>query len=127
MEPTDDILIIIRHDKNIQIGDVVYYVLSKDDSYAIHKSRVVSRTLEKHEGFRSFFDTYYYNCEDGYRFDTLDLFLPVFETKSQAVGYVVDQLQRDIKNAEVSLHNAQEHLNRLHRSLSVYQKNLKKQ
>lgn len=125
MTLTDDILMALRHNKNIQIGDVVYYVISKNDSYAIHKSRVVSRTHTKREELHSFFDSYLYHCEDGYTFDTLNLFIPVFETMSQAVEYVVDQLKRDISAAEVSLCNAQEHLNRLHRSLKVYNKYLK--
>ena len=126
-ELADDLLMLLIHNKNIHIGDIIFYVTSKDGSYTIHKSRIVERTLEKHDGFRAFFDTYYYHCEDGHTFDTLDLFLPVFGNKTDAVEYVIDQLQRDINGAEVSLRNAQEHLDRLHRSLNVYQKQLEQQ
>lgn len=110
--------------RGIQIGDIIYYVTSQNESYLIRKSCVVNKTIEKHNIFRFFFDTCYYHCEDGYRFDTLYLCQPIFESISDAVEYVVTQLQRDIKGAEVSLRNAQEHLNRLCRSLCVYQKQL---
>ena len=59
MEPTSDLFMLLIHNKNINIGDIIFYVTSKDGSYAIHKSRIVERTLEKHDGFRAFFDTYY--------------------------------------------------------------------
>jgi len=114
------------HNRNIKVGDIIYYVSSNNGSYTIHKSRIVKRTLEKHEGLRSFFDTYYYHCEDGYKFDTLRLTQPVFETMAQAVEYVVSQLKTDINWAEISLRNAQGHLARLQRSLKVYQKQLSK-
>ena len=126
MELTDDLFMILIHNKNFQTGDIIYYVTSGDGSYVIHKSRIVKRTLEKHEGLRSFFDTYYYHCEDGYKFDSLGLTQPIFETMTQAVEYVVGQLKADINGAEISLRNAQEHLARLRRSLKVYKKQLDK-
>ena len=126
MELTDDLFMILMHNRNIQVGDTIYYVISRDGQYTIHKSRIVKRTLEKHEGFRAFFDTYCYHCEDGYKFDSLRLTQPVFETMAQAVEYVVSQLKADINWAEISLKNAQEHLARLQRSLKVYQKQLSK-
>lgn len=110
----------------MRVGDIVYYVLSQDCSYTIHKSHIVKRTLEKHGGLRSFFDTYFYHCEDGYIFDSLCLTQPVFKTMTQAVEYVVSQLKADINRAEISLRNAQGHLARLQRSLNVYQKQLSK-
>lgn len=114
------------YNHNIKVGDIIYYVISRDGQYTIHKSRIVKRTLEKQEGFRAFFDTYCYHCEDGYKFDSLRLTQPVFETMAQAVEYVVSQLKADINWAEISLKNAQEHLARLQRSLKVYQKQLSK-
>lgn len=114
------------HNRNIKVGDIIYYVSSNNGSYTIHKSRIVNRTLEKHEGLRAFFDTYYYHCEDGYIFDSLRLTQPIFETMAQAVEYVVSQLKADINWAEISLRNAQGHLARLQRSLNVYQKQLSK-
>lgn len=117
---------ILLHNHNVKVGDIVYYVSFHNDSYRIHKSRIVSRSLEKHEGFRSFFDTYYYHCEDGYKFDTFRLTQPIFETMTEAIEYVVNQLKADINWAEITLRNAQEHLARLQRSLKVYQKQLDK-
>ena len=119
MKLTDDLFMILIHHKNIQTGDIIYYVTSGDGSYVIHKSRIVKRTFEKHGGLRSFFDTFSYHCEDGYKFDSLGLTQPIFETMTQAVEYVVGQLKADINGAEISLRNAQEHLARLQRSLNV--------
>ena len=126
MELTDDLFMIVMHNRNIKVGDIIYFVSSNNGSYTIHKSRIVKRTLEKHEGLRAFFDTYYYHCEDGYIFDSLRLTQPIFETMAQAVEYVVSQLKADINWAEISLRNAQEHLAQLQRSLQVYQKQLDK-
>lgn len=126
MELADDLFMIIMHNRNIKVGDIIYYVSSNNGSYTIHKSRIVKRTLEKHEGLRAFFDTYYYHCEDGYIFDSLRLTQPIFATMAQAVEYVVSQLKADINWAEISLRNAQGHLARLQRSLNVYQKQLSK-
>ena len=112
---------ILLHNRNIHVGDIIYYVISHDGSYTIHKSRIVGRTVEKNGVFRPYIDTYCYYCEDGYKFDTLRLTQPIFETKTEAVGYVVEQLKTDINWAEISLRNAQEHLERLKRSLHVYQ------
>ena len=126
MEMTDDLFMILLHNKNIQTGDIIYYVTSHDGTYVIHKSRIVKRTVQKREGFRGFFDTYCYYCEDGYSFDTLRLIQPIFGTMTEAVEYVVSQLKADINGAEISLRNAQEHLTRLQRSLKVYQKQLSK-
>lgn len=126
MELTDDLFMILMYNHNIKVGDIIYYVLSQDGYYTIHKSRIVKRTLEKYGGLRSFFDTYYYHCEDGYKFDTFRLTQPIFETMIGAIEYVVSQLKADINWAEISLRNAQEHLARLQRSLKVYQKQLGK-
>lgn len=117
---------ILLHNRNIHVGDIIYYVISHDGSYTIHKSHIVGRTIEKHGAFRASIDTYCYHCEDGYTFDTLRLTQPVFETMTQAVEYIVSQLKADINWAEISLRNVQEHLARLQRSLKVYQKQLSK-
>ena len=122
MELTNDLFMILMHNRNIKVGDIVYYVLSHDGSYSIHKSRIVERTVRKREGFRAFFDTYCYHCEDGYTFDTLLMTLPVFDSMAEAVAYVVCRLKADINGAEIALRNAQEHLSKLQRSLKVYQK-----
>ena len=126
MELTDDLFMILLHNRNMHVGDIIYYVSSQDGSYTIHKSRIVKRTIEKHEGLRAFFDTYYYHCEDGYIFDSLRIIQPIFETMTEAVEYVVSQLKADIHWAEISLRNAQEHLARLQRSFLVYQKSIAK-
>ena len=126
MELTDDLFMILMQNRNIKVGDIIYYVSSNNGSYSIHKSRIVNRTLEKHEGFRAFFDTYCYHCEDGYKFDSLRLNQPIFNTMTEAMEYVVSQMKADINWAEISLRNAQEHLARLQRSLKVYQKQLSK-
>ena len=97
----------LMHNRNIKVGDIIYYVSSNNGSYSIHKSRIVNRTLEKHEGLRAFFDTYYYHCEDGYIFDSLRIIQPIFETMAEAVEYVVRQLKADINWAEISLRNPQ--------------------
>lgn len=124
MELTDDLFMILMHSRNVKVGNTIYYVTPQDGSYVIRKSRIVKRTIDRYEGFRSFFDTYYYHREDGYRFNTVSLFLPIFETRSEAVEYVVRQLQCDINGAEVALRNAQERLGQLQRSLKVYQKHV---
>ena len=113
---------IIIHNNSILIGDIIYYVIRYDGVYTIHKSRVAGRTIRRFSGFNSFFNHYVYHCEDGHQFETLNPSLPVFKTKEQAVEYVVKELQQDINGAEISLRNAQEHLEKLHRSLNVYQK-----
>lgn len=112
---------ILLHNRNILVGDIIYYVVPQDDSYVIHKTRIKEKNARSRKVF-SKFETYSYLCEDGYRFDTFRLTLPIFGTMAQAVEYVVNQLQNDINRTEVSLRNAQEQLNRLHRSLIVYQK-----
>ena len=86
MKLTDDLFMILIHHKNIQTGDIIYYVTSGDGSYVIHKSRIVKRTFEKHGGLRSFFDTFSYHCEDGYKFDSLGLTQPIFETMTSVPG-----------------------------------------
>ena len=122
MELTDDLFMFLMHNRNIKVGDIIYYVSSNNGSYSIHKNRIVKRTLEKHEGLRAFFDTYYYHCEDGYIFDSLRIIQPIFETMTEAVEYVVGQLKADINQAEIALRNAQAHLSKLQQSLIVYQK-----
>ena len=121
MELTDDLFMFLLHNRNILEGDIIYYVVSQDDTYVILKTRIKEKNARSKKVLSNF-ETYSYLCEDGYRFDAFRLTLPIFETMAQAVEYVVGQLQNDINRAEVSLRNAQEHLNRLHRSLKVYQK-----
>ena len=109
---------------NIRInkGDTIYYIAHKDGTYAIHKTRIEEKSIQRHNGFHSGIDIIIYRCEDGYSFDTTRLDLPVFSTRAQAVDYIVEQLNADIQLAEVSLRNAQEHLSRLQRTIKVYQK-----
>lgn len=107
---------------NINKGDIVYYVLFKDGSYAIHKTRIEEKSIYRNNGFHTGICTSVYRCEDGYTFDTSRLFLPVFHTRAQAVDYIVEQFKTNIRLAEVSLRNAQEHLSRLQRTIKVYQK-----
>lgn len=106
----------------INIGDIIYYVSSKNGIYAIHKTSIVEKEVQRNNGFHTGISTSAYRCEDGYTFDTSRLFLPVFSTRAQAIDYIVEQLNADIQLAEVSLRNAQEHLSKLQRSLKVYQK-----
>ena len=107
---------------NINKGDIIYYVSFKDGTHAIHTTHIKEKSVVSHKGFHTGISTSVYRCEDGYTFDTSRLFLPVFQARAQAVDYIVEQLKADIKLAEVSLRNAQEHLSRLQRTIKVYQK-----
>lgn len=107
---------------NINEGDLVYYVSFNNGTYAIHKTRIEEKTVQRNNGFHTGISSSVYRCEDGYTFDTSRLFLPVFTTRAQAIDYIVEQLNADIQLAEVSLRNAQEHLSRLQRTIKVYQK-----
>ena len=109
---------------NIRInkGDTIYYIAHKGGTYAIHKTRIEEKSIQRQNGFHASIDIIIYRCEDGYTFDTTRLDLPVFSTRAQAIDYIVEQLKADIQLAEVSLRNAQEYLSRLQRTIKVYQK-----
>ena len=107
---------------NINKGDIIYYVSSKGGTYAIHKTRIEEKSIQRHNGFHAGIDIIIYCCEDGYTFDTTRLDLPVFSTMAQAIDYIVEHLNADIQLTKVTLRNAQERLTKLQRSLKVYQK-----
>lgn len=106
----------------INLGEIIYHVSFTVSTYAIHKTRIKEKAIQRHNGFHTGISTRIYRCEDGYTFDTTLIDLPVFQSRSQAVDYIVEQLNADIQLAEVSLRNAQEHLSRLQRTIKVYQK-----
>lgn len=106
----------------INLGEIIFHVSFTGGTYAIHKTIIKEKAIQRHNGFHTSISTSIYRCEDGYTFDTTHLDLPVFATRAQAIDYIVEHLNADIQLAKVSLRNAQEHLSTLQRSLKVYQK-----
>ena len=106
----------------INQGDIIYYVSFKDGTYAIHKTCIKEKSVQRDNGFHTGISNNVYRCEDGYAFETSSLFFPVFHARIQVVDYIGNQLNAEIQSTEVYLRNAQEHLLRLRRTIKVYQK-----
>lgn len=106
----------------INQGDIIYYVSFKDGTYAIHKTCIKEKSVQRDNGFHTGISNSVYRCEDGYAFETSSLFFPVFHARIQVVDYIGNQLNAEIQSTEVYLRNAQEHLLRLRCTIKVYQK-----
>lgn len=124
MKLPDDFFMFLLHDNNICEGDTIYYVISENGHYAIHKTQIVEKTLHRKSGFRSFFDTYIYRCSDGYTFDSIRINQPVFDSRHKAITYITHQLEGEINLARIDLDNARERLSQLQRSLKLNEKYL---
>ena len=125
-ELPEDFYMYLLHGRDFGEGDTVYYVTGEDGEYRIRKTKVRKKTVQSKEGRRFAPDTYTYQCENGYLFSTMDCPQAVFGSMSEAVAYIVCQLESDIDWAEISFRNARQKLDRLRRIVKVYRNQLER-
>lgn len=121
----------VRH-LELNIGDIVYYVIGEDSAYSIKKTRIVG-SMKRARGIRGFpnfvGDYLVFQTEDGRlinesfreRKDELDA-SQVFLSKEDAVQYIIHCLQCEINCQKQSLLNAQQRLAQAERALKTYEK-----
>ena len=105
---------------SFQVGSTVYYVLDNGPCYRIRKTSVAEIT--KHPASRLCFEKYYYHCEDGYRFESLESLRPsfVFTTRQEAISFVIERLRSSMEYEKSYIITARQRLEQLQASLRVY-------
>jgi len=117
----------------LNIGDTVYYVVGEDAVYAIKKTCIVG-TQTRSSGLRignsSVFEYTVYQTEDGkilnessfrHKKDELPA-SQVFNTKADAVDYIIHCLQCEINRQWQTLLDAQKRMIQAERALHMYEK-----
>ena len=105
---------------SFQVGNAVYYVLYDGPRYRIRKTRIAEIT--KRPSSRLYFDKYYYRCEDGYSFESVEALVPnfVFLTRKEAISFVIERLRSDLEYEKNYIVNVRQRLEHLRASLRVY-------
>lgn len=106
---------------SFRVGDTVFYVVDGAcPRFKIRKTRIAKITKEPSS--RLFFDKYYYSCEDGYRFESIESLRPsfVFPTRKEALSFIVGRLRSDLEYEKNYIITARQRLDRLQASLRVY-------
>lgn len=105
---------------SFQVGSAVYYVLFDGPRYRIRKTRIAEIT--KRPSSRLYFDKYYYRCEDGYSFESVEALAPsfVFLTRKEAISFVIERLRSDLEYEKNYIITVRQRLEQLRASLRVY-------
>ena len=105
---------------SFQVGSAVYYVLFDGPRYRIRKTRIAEIT--KRPSSRLYLDKYYYRCEDGYSFESVEALVPsfVFLTRKEAISFVIERLRSDLEYEKNYIVNVRQRLEQLRASLRVY-------
>ena len=105
---------------SFQVGSAVYYVLFDGPRYRIRKTRIAEIT--KRPSSRLYLDKYYYRCEDGYSFESVEALVPsfVFLTRTEAISFVIERLRSDLEYEKNYIVNVRQRLEQLRASLRVY-------
>lgn len=105
---------------SFQVGSAVYYVLFDGPRYRIRKTHIAEIT--KRPSSRLYFDKYYYRCEDGYSFESVEALVPsfVFLTRKEAISFVIERLRSDLEYEKNDIVNVRQRLEQLRASLRVY-------
>lgn len=105
---------------SFQVGSAVYYVLFDGPRYRIRKTRIAEIT--KRPSSRLYFDKYYYRCEDGYSFESVEALVPsfVFLTRKEAISFVIERLRSDLEYEKNYIITVRQRLEQLRASLRVY-------
>lgn len=105
---------------SFQVGSTVFYVLDDGPCYRIRKTRITE--ISKRPSSRIYFDKYYYHCEDGYSFESVESLRPsfVFLTRMEAISFIIERLRSDLKYEKNYIITARQRLEQLQASLSVY-------
>ena len=98
----------------------MYYVLFDGPRYRIRKTRIAEIT--KRPSSRLYLDKYYYRCEDGYSFESVEALVPsfVFLTRKEAISFVIERLRSDLEYEKNYIVNVRQRLEQLRASLRVY-------
>ena len=105
---------------SLHIGDTVFYVLEDGcPRFRIHKTRIAEVTKKSS---RMFLEKYYYRCEDGYSFESVESLRPsfVFLTRKEAISFVIERLRSDLEYEKNYIVNVRQRLEQLRASLRVY-------
>ena len=105
---------------SLHIGDTVFYVLDDDcPRFRIHKTRIAEVTKKSS---RMFLEKYYYRCEDGYSFESVEDLVPsfVFLTRKDAISFIIKRLRSDLEYEKNYIITARQRLAQLQASLRVY-------
>ena len=105
---------------SFQVGNAVYYVLYDGPRYRIRKTRIVEIT--KRPSSRMYFDKYYFRCEDGYCFESIESLRPsfVFSSRKKALSYVVERLRSSLEYEKAYIITVRQRLEQCQASLRVY-------
>ena len=105
---------------SFQVGSTLFYVLNVGPRYRIRKTRIAEIT--KKPSSRLFFDKYFYRCEDGYNFESVESLLPsfVFLTRKEAISFIIERLRSDLEYEKNYIITARQRLEQLQASLRVY-------
>ena len=105
---------------SLHIGDTVFYVLVDGSPlFRIHKTRIAEVTKKS---YRMLLDKYYFRCEDGYRFESVESLRPsfVFFTRKDAISFIIKRLRSDLEYEKNYIVNVRQRLEQLWASLRVY-------
>ena len=105
---------------SLHIGDTVFYVLVDGSPlFRIHKTRIAEVTKKS---YRMLLDKYYFRCEDGYRFESVESLRPsfVFFTRKDAISFIIKRLRSDLEYEKNYIVNVRQRLEQLWASLQVY-------
>ena len=105
---------------SLHIGDTVFYVLEDGcPRFRIHKTRIAEVTKKSS---RMFLEKYYYRCEDGYSFESVESLRPsfVFLTREEAISFVIERLRSDLEYEKNYIITVRQRLEQLRASLRVY-------
>ncbi len=110
----------LQFSHSFQVGSTVYYVLDDGPCYRIRKTRIAEIT--KQPASRLCFDKYYYRCEDGYCFESMESLVPsfVFFTRNEAVSFVIERLRSSLEYEKSYIITVHQRLEQLQASLRVY-------
>ncbi len=105
---------------SFQVGSAVYYVLFDGPRYRIRKTRISEIT--KRPSSRLYFDKYYYRCDDGYSFESVEALVPnfVFLTRKEAISFVIERLRSDLEYEKNYIITVRQRLEQRQASLRVY-------
>lgn len=105
---------------SFQVGSTVFYVLDDGPCYRIRKTRITE--ISKRPSSRIYFDKYYYHCEDGYSFESVESLRPsfVFLTRKEAIFFIIERLRSNLEYEKNYIITARQRLAQLQASLRVY-------
>ena len=105
---------------SLHIGDTIFYVLVDGiPRFRIHKTRIAEVTKKS---YRMLLDKYYFRCEDGYRFESVESLGPsfIFLTRKEAISFIIERLRSDLEYEKNYIITASQCLKQLQASLRVY-------